>query len=322
MKKLLMIALVLNLVSCSNDTDETSSTQVAETKPSSFNPNPTPEDYRKANYPNFMSDLLTMEHAIEGKSNAQRAPWVNTYVPDAAFRAKLISLGAATDTNTTDNYVMIDQGRAGLNLTGAGISNLTGVKAFTSLVQLSVGYNNLTTLDVAGMTTLGVLECNNNLLTTLNLSTNTNLSQIWCNNNQLTSLTIPSAVNTLWGVWCYGNQLTTLNLNGNVKITDLFIHSNKLTALNFSTFSLLKQINCSTNRWTTLNFDSNPKLTFMYCTGNTLLTDIRIKNGYNPNIINPSFMNNTKAPAIHVDDLFLPSANTAWPNKGTSSYVL
>ena len=58
MKKLLMIALVLNLVSCSNDTDETSSTQVAETKPSSFNPNPTPEDYRKANYPNFMSDLL------------------------------------------------------------------------------------------------------------------------------------------------------------------------------------------------------------------------------------------------------------------------
>ncbi|HKX85514.1 MAG TPA: hypothetical protein VJL37_02495 [Flavobacterium sp.] len=320
MKKLLMIALVLNLVACSTDSTESNAGQAADVKGSTFNPNPTPEDYRKANYPNFMSDLLTIEDAIEGKSNANRAPWVNTYVPDAAFRAKLISLGAATDTNLTDNFVTIDQGRGGLILTNSGISDLTGIKAFTSLVQLAVASNNLTTLDVSGMTSLNVIECNNNQLTSINLTGTTNLYQLWCHNNQLTSLTLPSAANTLWGVWCYGNQLTTLNLNGNVKITDLFCQTNKLTSITLTTFTLLKQVNCSANRWATLNFNSNTKLTFLYCMGNTLLTDIKVKNGFNANIINPNFSNNIKSPLIHVDNVSY--ANTAWPNKGTSTYVL
>jgi hypothetical protein len=322
MKKLLMIALALNLVACSTDSDENTTGKIVAAKENSFNPNPTPKDYKDAKYPSFMQDLLAQDRLVSGKSGVVMTLWVNTYVPNAAFRTKLITLGAAIDPVPGDNYVTIDQSRVGLNLSGAGISDLTGIQSFTSLSQLVVSYNNLTVLNVSGMTNLSWIECQNNQLTTLNLSTNTNLSQIWCQNNLLASLTLPSAVNTLWGVWCYGNQLATLNLNGNIKITDLFCQTNKLTTMNLSTFTLLKQINCSTNRWVTFNLNSNTKLTSVWCFGNTLLTDLSIKNGFNSTIVNQDFRNNVKAPPIHVDAAFLPNANTSWPNKGTSTYVL
>jgi hypothetical protein len=323
MKKLLMIALALNLVACSTDSDENTSGQIVAAKENSFNSNPTPKDYKDAKYLSFMQDLAALKSSATAKNAAPMTVWVNTYVPDAAFRAKLISLGAATDPVPGDNYVTIDQSRGGLVLTGTPlISDLTGIKSFTSLVQLVVSYNSLTTLDVSGMTNLSWIECQNNAITSLNLTGTTNLSQLWCQNNQLATLTLPLAVNTLWGVWCYGNQLTTINFNGNNKITDLFCQTNKLTAITLTPFTLLKQVNFSTNKWVTLNFNSNTKLTSVWCFGNTLLTDLSIKNGFNSTIVNQDFRNNVKAPPIHVDAAFLPNANTSWPNRGSSTYVL
>jgi hypothetical protein len=316
MKKLFLIALALNLVACSNDNTENTATPTAVVKTNSFNPNPTPEDYRNANYPNF---------DIKPSTSKLAAVYVNTYIPNAAFRTALLNLGAAITSSSGTNYLQIDKTRGGLFLDGSGISDLTGIQAFTSLSQLSLNGNSLTTLNISALTNLSYLDCRYNNLTSLTLSANINLAQVWCNNNPLlTSLTLPTATTTLWGVWCYGCKLTTLDLKGNTKITDLFCQSNQLTtaSLNLGAYTLLTQINCSANKMLTLDLHLNSKLTSFWCSSNTLLTDINIINAFNSNIVNQDFRYNTKIVNIHVYPAFLPNANTLWPNRGSAVYKL
>jgi hypothetical protein len=323
MKKLLLIALALNFVACSSDEDNTTtSNQIVEVKTDSFSPNPTPLDYRNAQYPSFMEDLKNISNKNISVTGRIAEVWVNTYVPDVAFRNKLIAIGAAQDPVPGDNYIEVDSARIGLFVSNSGITDLTGIQSFTGLSFLNVTGNNLTSLNISALTNLNALECQNNKITSLNLSANTNLTQIWCQDNLLTSLTLPSAVNTLWGVWCYNNKLTTLNLNGNTKITHLFIQSNQLTAFDFSPYTKLEMLNCSFNSWIILNFDSNINLTTLWCFSNPLLKDISIKSGFNEKITTQEFKNNAKYPPIHVDQSFLINANTSWPNRGGSTYVL
>lgn len=323
MKKILLIVLALNFAGCSSDEDNnTTSDQRTVVKTDFFTPNPTPLDYKNAQHPHYMGDLKNFTNKNSSITGKTAEVWVNTYVPDVAFRNKLLAIGAAQDPVPGDAYIEVDSARYGLYVSNSGITDLTGIQNFTGLVLLNVSGNLLTSLNISALTNLGMLECQNNKLTSLNLSSNTNLSQIWCQDNLLTSLTFPSAINTLWGVWCYNNQLTTLNLNGNTKITNLFIQTNKLTTFNFSTLIELEQINCSSNSWVNLNFDSNTKLNTLWCFSNPLLKDISIKSGFNSNITTQDFKNNQKNPPIHVDAAFLPNANILWPKKGSSTYVL
>ncbi|RKR11624.1 hypothetical protein C8C83_3362 [Flavobacterium sp. 90] len=324
MRKLLLIALALNFVACSTDNNESASTSSAQLPKSVFNANPTPEDYKLSKDPNYIRDEKAISELKKGSVTGKTAAvWVNTYVPDPNFRLALINAGAGQeDAVANDNFINIDKSRVGLYVAGANITDATGIQAFTSLQQLLINGNQLTSLNVSAITTLSWLECQNNLLTTLNLSSNINLTQIWCHSNQLNSLTIPSNVAGLWGLWCYGNQLTTLNLNGNTKLTSLFIQSNQLTSLNVSPLTLLEKTNVSSNKWTGLNFDSNSKLTALWCFGNTLLTDLSIKNNNNFAITLQDFTQNTKRPKIHVDANFLSQAYTLWPASGGSVYQL
>lgn len=320
MKKLLLIALALNVVACSNESTENYTAETAIADGKTFNPDPTPQDYFEAKYPAYMASIESIKTA-QKSTTAKTATFVSTYVPDTNFRNALVSSGAAQDANPGDQWIEIDNTKVALNFPQAQISDLTGINAFTSLKTLIISQNNLTTLNVSGLVNLQRIECWGNQLSTLNLSANTNLEQIWCHSNQLTNLVIPSSPN-LWGVWCYGNKLSTLNLNNNIGITDLFIQGNTLTSFNFAPFVNLKQTNVSTNQWVTLNFNSNPNITAIWAFSITTLTDLTIKNGFNTLVEIQNFTGNTKRPPIHVDASFLSTANTAWPNKGTSTYVL
>jgi hypothetical protein len=322
MKKLLLIALALNFVACSNDdsTENTTST-VATEKRETFNPNPTPQDYLDAKHPDFMASIESLKATNSSSSTSKTAAFVSTYIPDPILRTALFNLGAAQDANPSDQYMEVDTNRGGLNLAGLGINDLTGINGFTGLVQLVVSGNNLTTINVSGLTNLVWIECQQNQLTTLNLSANTKLQQVWCHLNQLTSLVLPNSP-TLFGVWCYSNKLTTLNLNNNTGITQLFIQGNQLTSFNFAPYVNIEQMNVSSNKWVTLNFNSNAKIKSIWAFSITTLTDLSIKNGANTLVKNQDFKGNSKRPPIHVDATFLAGANAAWPNRGSSTYVL
>ena len=56
-----------------------------------------------------------------------------------------------------------------------------------NIIKLYCGSNQLTALNVQGLTTLYVLLCDNNQLTALNVQGLTALQTLWCYNNQLTA---------------------------------------------------------------------------------------------------------------------------------------
>jgi Leucine-rich repeat (LRR) protein len=67
--------------------------------------------------------------------------------------------------------------------------------------------NQLTSLDVSGLTELNYLVCHSNQLSSLDVSGLTELNYLYCNSNQLTSLDVSgTGLNTLY---CPANQLTS-----------------------------------------------------------------------------------------------------------------
>jgi hypothetical protein len=131
---------------------------------------------------------------------------------------------------------------AHLNLNYKGISDLTGIEGFTSLITL---------------------DCSNNRLTQLPYLPNPYLKQIRCNNNRLTSL--PLFPESLLFLDCSGNQikfitglpkaLQELTLNGNPlrRLPQLPIHLQKLSCVGDSLVALpalpddITYLDCSNN---------------------------------------------------------------------------
>ena len=102
-----------------------------------------------------------------------------TYVPDNNFEQALIDLNY---DDTLDDSVLTANisGVTSLVVNNEGISDLTGIEAFTVLTHLDCGgtgstANQLTTLDLSNNTALTTLYCHSNQLTSLDLSANTAL---------------------------------------------------------------------------------------------------------------------------------------------------
>ncbi|WP_418603870.1 T9SS type A sorting domain-containing protein [Hwangdonia sp.] len=132
-----------------------------------------------------------------------------TYVPDDNFEQALIDRGY---DDVLDNFVATEniEGITNLNVTGLGITDLTGIEAFVGLTDLSCGSNNLASLDISNSPALRNLFCYNNNLTDLDVS----------NNPELRVLS------------CYLNDLTGLDLSGNTVLRALSAGNNSLASLN------------------------------------------------------------------------------------------
>jgi hypothetical protein len=98
-------------------------------------------------------------------------------ITDANFKAYLVG-NTAINTNG-DTEIQVSEAAA-FNDTmfcdEIGISNLTGIEAFTALIYLDCVLNQLTSLDVSQNTALTYLLCYDNQLTSLDVSQNTALT--------------------------------------------------------------------------------------------------------------------------------------------------
>ncbi|MFY7810724.1 MAG: hypothetical protein ACOVQ2_03235, partial [Flavobacterium sp.] len=129
-------------------------------------------------------------------------------IPDANFKARLLAANpsnqiASTQTPDQTGYVnafhKIDVNNDGeiqvsealvikylnVSFSYASISSLSGIENFLNLILLYCHVNQLTSLNVSGLTNLQTLTCDGNQLLTLNVSGLTNLRTLYCNNNQL-----------------------------------------------------------------------------------------------------------------------------------------
>lgn len=88
-----------------------------------------------------------------------------------------------------------------LDLPSGGVTSLGGIGYCTGLTRLGCTNNELTELNLNGLTQLTTLRCNMNQLTTLDVSQLTNLTELWCFDNKLTELDITRLTN-LYRIYC------------------------------------------------------------------------------------------------------------------------
>jgi len=159
----------------------------------------------------------------------------NVYIPDAIFKAYLVGIPIINTNGDTEIQVTeassynsyIDCSETGPD----GISDLTGIEAFTALTGLNCDGNALTSLDVSQNTALTLLYCGYNQLTSLDVSQNTDLWALECGENQLTSLDVTQNT-ALERFGCSYNQLTSLDVSQQSALTEFSCRNNPLTCLN------------------------------------------------------------------------------------------
>jgi len=196
-------------------------------------------------------------------------------IPDANFKACLLAHNPVIDTNgdgeiqVTEAQAFNVTGRNRLNCAGKGITDLTGIEAFTGIIELRCEDNELTgLLDLSHNTTLVWLYCQNNELTGIDVS-NSNMQIIWCQNNKLTSLDLSNSPG-LSVLYCQKNELTSLDVSNKPLLAYLDCSANKLTSLDVSDNTALMGLNCYENKLTSLDLTQNTALNVVYCYDNEL----------------------------------------------------
>jgi len=210
-----------------------------------------------------------------------------TNFPDANFRNYLLEQSFGSDGVITNDEIMdiVD-----IRVYFRNIADLTGIKYFSALKTLLCYYNQLTSLDVSGMTSLQDLDCSDNELTSLNMSGLVNLERLECSNNKLASLNVSDLVNlktfgcgsngltsldvsnlvNLESLDCYDNALTSLNVSSLVNLKHFYCYSNKLTSLDVSNLTNLAEFGCDSNELTSLDVANLKNLEEFVCSDNRL----------------------------------------------------
>ena len=143
------------------------------------------------------------------------------------------------------------------------------VQGLTALENLSCYGNQLTELNAQGCTALQKLDCGYNQLTELNVQGLTALQWLYCSNNQLIALNV-QGLTALKELYCYGNQLTELNMQGLTALRWLYCWNNPLTELNVQGCTALRGLYCDGNQLTELNVQGCTALQTLSCGGNQL----------------------------------------------------
>lgn len=192
-------------------------------------------------------------------------------IPDANFKFALLSYHTGIDLNE-DGEIQVDEAAdytGHLWVNGSGISDLTGIEAFTSITELRCNSNNLTSIDVSSNTALTSLNCMNNQLTALDVSNNPFLTYLNCARNSLTALDLGN--NPLLNVLeCWDNSIVALDVSTNSALVELRCWDNLVSALDVSGCPLLTHLLCWNNQLTALNVSQNGALRQLYCTNNSI----------------------------------------------------
>ncbi|WP_179351232.1 T9SS type A sorting domain-containing protein [Winogradskyella vidalii] len=265
-------------------------------------------------------------------------------VPDANFEQALIDLGidATSPTNAIDGEVNLSAAVTGssvLDLTAKNISDLTGIENFTSLEELDLKHNLLTTIDLSNNLQLEWLSVFDNNLTTLNVSAHSNLEQLHCNSNALTELILPVMSSLTWldcgsnelstvdfsnssvldKLECQFNTFETLDLNGLVSLTDLNAHNCNIETVILGTATALEDIDLAYNNLTFLDVTNQTNLSKLRLRSNDLV-NLNAQNGANTLMNNGSKFDiqyNPNLTCVQVDDVDFSTDTWTWLDSQT-----
>ena len=153
------------------------------------------------------------------------------------------------------------------------ILTATGTKVVLkgNITELDCSSNELTALDVRGLTALQTLYCDNNRLFSIDLHGLTALQTLYCDNNRLSSLDVRQLTALRW-LKCYNNQLSVLNVQDLTSLRLLYCDDNRLTSLNLHGLFGLWFLHCDNNQLTSLDLKGLTALRWLKCRDNQLTT--------------------------------------------------
>lgn len=249
-----------------------------------------------------------------------------TLIPDNSFEQALIDLGIddlldgkvlteSVDTVTT------------LNVENKNIAELTGIEAFTSLLHLSCGINQisslelsnynlktllayqnlLTTFSIQNLPNLEVLDITTNQFSNLDISDSPKLKELFCVDAGLTSLDLSDSP-SLENVTVYENSISTLNVENCTSLKSIAIWDNQLTQLQLATNLSLESIGIWRNQLVSLDLSNNPNIKIIAVNSNQL-EELKLRNGNNSIIEYFVAIENPNLTCIEVDDVVWSEAN-------------
>ena len=121
------------------------------------------------------------------------------------------------------------------------ILTATGTKVVLKgdITELNCSYNELTALDVRGLTALQELYCQNNMLTSLDVRELTGLHTLYCGKNWFTALDI-RGLTALQELYCNDNEIASLDARGLTALQALHCDNNRLTSLDVQGLTALQ----------------------------------------------------------------------------------
>ena len=201
--------------------------------------------------------IITVSNKVAKKSNAL-SPGIYTAIPDAVFEARLISLGI--DSGTIDNQVLTSAiaSVTTLNAGDSTISDLTGIRDFTSLQYLNCFNSNITSLDVSGLTNLlRVNSYQDYFLTTVTLTGCTLLNYINFGGCPLTTISF-AGLSAMKTIDMNSFNISSLDLSSCNVLSNVAISSNSLQNLNLSGLTNMSglRLNVAGNNLTCIQVDN------------------------------------------------------------------
>ncbi len=184
-----------------------------------------------------------------------------------------------------------------LSFVGKGIQDMSEIKYFTNLKELTIHESGLTSLNLDDNILLENLHVHSNL-SIINLEKNTKLKSLYINNEELTNIDL-STNTALTEIRFLTKKLATLDLQNNVLLERFTLHyDDQITAIDFSNNINLNYV----------SLRDNPELASINVTNNTNLDHLII---YTSKISNIDVTNNTELTYLGVLDTDISSLNVS-----------
>ncbi|MEP2337082.1 MAG: T9SS type A sorting domain-containing protein [Nonlabens ulvanivorans] len=142
-----------------------------------------------------------------------------------------------------------------LGIVSNTINSLQGIEAFQNMEAFYASYNQISSFPIMNSTSLTELRLSSNNLTSIDLSMLPNLSYLDLEYNNLSSLNILSQT-SLTELYLSSNSLTNLDLTNNISLTNLKLDSNPITTLDLSTNTLLSELFLMNTQLTSLDLSA------------------------------------------------------------------
>ncbi len=234
------------------------------------------------------------------------------HFPDSAFKKYLLyNFGYYIDKNE-DGEIQVSEAKIlnskkEMHINWGDITDLSGIEYFTNLGKIRIGYLNLDTLDISGMSALWSLYYYDGSVKHLNAEGCLGLKFLKMRVVGLQSANLDNCV-SLEDVELYENKLKQLDFSDSPNLELLTCDANKIENIRFADYSKLHYVCLDENNLINLDFSKQPNIEVLHAPDN-LLESINFKNGNNFQIHQVLATNNPNLECIEVDDVTWCYAN-------------